>query len=482
MICIHRIVTSTLLTILITLNICACGIDLTGDAEPECVPRCDGTRCFDGCGGNCECAPGKVCNAQRYCVSPESCVETYQTLDWKCGVVCGEFCGICTFDRECVDGDCICAPQCADGYCGSNGCGGMCACAAGLQCNSKMECVAKDECQETCESAGWECGKLCNRICGACSGYEDCIDGACICETRCDGTHCGPDGCGGSCVCAPGTQCNADEECVDQTICEDTCESVGWECDIICGDICGECGADERCEAGLCACVPKCEGLYCGGDGCGGTCECPESLECDDAKQCVIAEECLEDCSSAGRLCGRVCDNECGECAVDENCVAGGCEEVVSCPECPLVMSLVEKKVQGENITEVVLAVDYLPGPYEPRPRLLDLHLRTAPAVELSELVEGPALTDAGKNLGLDPYSGKPWMRVSDDYYRFVALSMSNTNTLVDGRLVTLTFNVNLPGPVKLELLKREQIFAPADADGALQATPYHTPVVIMAR
>jgi peptidoglycan/xylan/chitin deacetylase (PgdA/CDA1 family) len=84
-------------------------------------------------------------------------------------------------------GDCV--PSCPPGACGSDGCGGTCACSAGDVCMADQTC---------CHPSSAPCGP------DGCGGSH----GACPCEPSCAGKLCGDDGCGGSCgTCAAGTIC-----------------------------------------------------------------------------------------------------------------------------------------------------------------------------------------------------------------------------------------------------------------------------------
>jgi hypothetical protein len=71
----------------------------------------------------------------------------------------------------CINGECICQPECGGKTCGPNGCGGNC---------------------------------------GTCPQGQDCLNGNCFCVPDCSGIKCGDDGCGGSCgTCVGGAQCVA---------------------------------------------------------------------------------------------------------------------------------------------------------------------------------------------------------------------------------------------------------------------------------
>ncbi len=379
----------------------------------------------------------------------------------------------------CDDGPGTCKPDCDDVCRVDDGCEGVCECAGGLVCNAGGQCVDPSDCGDTCASLGWLCGDICGEDCGTCGDNEHCDDGQCVCEPMCDGLACGSDGCNGTCECSGGKVCNPDQQCVDPTGCTDTCDSAGWVCGEICGEICGTCRDDESCDAGSCACIPECDGLTCGDDGCGGPCDCASGLVCDARQQCVDPSDCMDTCASAGWQCGEVCGQSCGSCASVEICVAGQCEENANCTDCSLRLFLIESTIENGRLTGVVLGLDYQPGEGEPRPRVADIRIGVSAWSELIEVVEGPALDDAGKDLYIDPITGQPWKRRADGSYQFLAISFANTNTFTAGRMLTMTFSVDRSSPVSFFLFRREEIFAPPEADAAIQASSYERPVVV---
>jgi len=158
------------------------------------------------------------------------------------------------------------------------------------------------------------------------------------CVPLCQGKSCGPDGCGGECgACGLNEECSADGTCA--------CPNA------VCNGIC--CGAGAACSFDLC-CMPECEGLECGPDGCGGSCgECAQGEPCgkdgqcgcefitcgpgccSDGEVCVGDSKCcLPDCD--GKVCGDDgCGGSCGTCGDAELCSAEGqCEcEFVKCDD-----------------------------------------------------------------------------------------------------------------------------------------------------
>ncbi|MCB9736877.1 MAG: hypothetical protein H6745_30215 [Deltaproteobacteria bacterium] len=157
------------------------------------------------------------------------------------------------------------------------------------------------------------------------------------CVPNCDGRACGSDGCGGSCGTCSAGACNTAGACV----------AAGWTCDAdrfgdhqVCDCECGAadpdcaspgllvlgCESGEICSAtGVCAtCAPRCDGVSCGDDGCGGSCgRCldPANPYCTDGA-CVAA--CVPDCD--GHDCGPDgCGGECGVCGVGTYCVLDKC-------------------------------------------------------------------------------------------------------------------------------------------------------------
>lgn len=109
---------------------------------------------------------------------------------------------------ECIDGKCICQPDCEGKDCGENGCGDTC---------------------------------------GNCPDGKTCTGGKCICQPNCNDKECGDDGCGSSCgECQPQDYCGAGQ-CVP--MCGDgTC--AGAEDCSTCPEDCGQCPPE---------CQPECQ-------------------------------------------------------------------------------------------------------------------------------------------------------------------------------------------------------------------------------
>ncbi len=307
-----------------------------------------------------------------------------------------------------------------------------------------------------------------------------CSDSTGECRPDCNNTCRAGDGCGGTCECSNGLVCNADGLCVDPLECDDTCVGQGWLCDDICGEDCGACSDNEHCAEGWCVCEPFCDGLTCGNDdGCGGSCECGGGLVCDARQQCVDPADCTDTCASTGWECGGVCGLDCGGCAPGEICVGGQCQENVNCTDCSLRLFLIDSSVENGRLTRVEMGLDYRPADGEPRPRIADIRIGVSAPSELLEVAEGPALDDAGKDLYIDPITNQPWKKRIDGSYQFLAISFANTETLAAGRMLTMTFSVDLSRPVSFFIVRREEIFAPPEADAAIQSFSYEQPVVV---
>lgn len=141
---------------------------------------------------------------------------------------------------------------------------------------------------------------------------------------------------------------------------------------------------------------------------------------------------------------------------------------------------LLDQTVVEGRVTGVVLALDYTPSSEEPRPRMADIRLLANLPVSLSQVVPGPALINADKDLFIDPDTGNPWRQRDDGALQFLVYSVANTHALASGRLLTLTFVLDSVQPVSFGLVRRNQTFAPPEADNALQATTYDMPVMVM--
>jgi hypothetical protein len=186
----------------------------------------------------------------------------------------------------------------------------------------------------------------------------------------------------------------------------------------------------------------------------------------------------MDTCQSEGKECGTVCGVDCGLCETGETCSAGTCIEVtsdVSCLDCSLRLSVLNKESTNDTLTALTLVVDYFPTNLEPRPRIADVRLNVPAGLVLDSLTLGIAGSSASKELYVDPESGSPWKIRSDGSIQALVVALDNSNNLESGRLLTYTFSIPAPqaGPVSVNLVKRDQTFAPPDSDSAIDATAY---------
>jgi len=366
--------------------------ELTLKCESTCVPDCDGKQCgTDGCFGTCgECVEGVCSNG--FCMTSPGCLWSEEP---GCGGCPCESC-VCAMDDFCcsVMWDDLCVGECV------NDCGG---CAPLENCGDSI-CQVEEF--ETCANCPGDC---------PCPPGESCFNGKC-CHPDCSGKECGDDGCGGSCGGCPENLACIDNTCQENDgcaatvtpgcpgcICEacvcdmyppcceeawdDLCASFceGW-CEgcgklVACGDgacqpdlleTCSTCPGDCTCPEGQpClygeCCVPSCEWVECGDDGCGGNCaDCPEGQFCSWEGLCMeggggceespvpgcggcacetcvcnldpfccesswdslCVEECLYDCGGCGDA-PETCGN--GICAADDGENCGTCDKDCGC-------------------------------------------------------------------------------------------------------------------------------------------------------
>lgn len=201
-------------------------------------------------------------------------------------------------------------------------------------------------------------------------------------------------------------------------------------------------------------------------------CDCQSGSVCTLAEACVLWDQCGDGCG--GHVCGEVCGVTCGACDPEQMCFRGQCVAAIatSCVDCPLILSVVANT--GINGT-IDVVLDFAPQPNDVLPRLADLGFRTV-ALDLQSVVVGAALQDAGKTLLTDA-AGRPWM-VVDGGVR-VVVAATNSSTIGVGTLMTLHFQ-RRGRPAAVQLERHYQVFAPAAADEAIQASLYDAPVVVV--
>lgn len=137
------------------------------------------------------------------------------------------------------------------------------------------------------------------------------------------------------------------------------------------------------------------------------------------------------------------------------------------------------KKLVAGKLRELTLAVDFAPAETEPRPRLADFRIRASRPAIVRGARPGAALAQAHKDLlKFEPWQ-EPWRHRADGSYQFVVYEATNTELVRDGRVFEITLSLDEWGPVKFALQRREQTFAPAEADSALQSSRYDNEVIV---
>lgn len=157
-------------------------------------------ECSSVCGKGVEnCINGVwgSCNAPTVQYEEQFCKNA--TVYWKdkCGNI--SLLENCKSNEKCINGSCVCQPDCTNKICGDDGCGGSCGSCANTKLGNKQECVK----------------------------------GNCKCVPNCEGKLCGDDGCGGNCGnCIKGNICDVNDYQCKPTCGGEICKK-GEKC---CGD------------------------------------------------------------------------------------------------------------------------------------------------------------------------------------------------------------------------------------------------------
>ena len=330
-----------------------CTVDSCDEDAAWCVFDAQAALGFD-CDDGLACTTDDVCGAQGCAGTPVVCDDGNPCTLGSCSPLTGE----CSFGggplqgTNCDDGNpCTFGDKCWDGDC------------VGLQ--KPLDQINVEECpcdaDEDCDTL--EDGDLCTGTlyclldgdAGTCH-----VDGETVpnCD---DAIECTIDTCDpqDGCVHTPSTlpcndlvsctvdSCDPDEGCLntpDDTKCDDgnPCTVGVCDLDLSCvwaalenGFICGEPEGWGTCQGGQCTCAPKCDGLDCGDDGCGGTCgACAIGFLC-------VAQVCEADCPAwcSGRDCGPAAPEgecDCGSCEDENPCTADICLDDGTCKWVPL--------------------------------------------------------------------------------------------------------------------------------------------------
>jgi hypothetical protein len=279
--------------------ICGLVSDPTLPMDPELAKASCGANsggswtCSEACVGavGFEAKP-KICGEEKVGTAGVTCVGCDEN---NCGAGC------------CESGSCILYAAQNQGKCGT-GAANCAPCPEHHECNQGI-C----QCSSTCDAAGaltcqgnaiYQCNLVVeNPQCLKWQKVKDCINGAECKNGKCEG-GCHSENCTGC--------CQSDGTCINPP----TTDNCG-----INGATCGYCaGGFDECINGVCTCVPSCENVECGSDGCGGECgPCPAGTSCNAQKKCEAL------CGNGDLDDGEECedDGQCNDPLVCKNCQCG---------------------------------------------------------------------------------------------------------------------------------------------------------------
>lgn len=305
-----------------------CTVDTCENGAPKNKPTPAGQSCDEGGGIKCDgsgvCAeclgPGdctsKVCTVRGVCAPPECAdgVKNSDETDTDCGGVCG---ATCLTNDTCQDaGDCV----------------------SGVCSMTTKKCLAPtcSDLVKNADETDVDCGGVCGATCAPgddCEVDEDCVGDACsgsFCLPSCTdgvknnaetGLDCGGPVCTSTCV--DGTVCNVPSDCTSGS-CVD-----GFCCDTACTGTCMACSAALQDDGEDGVCGPATQGIdphddcdvelpgTCGNssgmcDGAGACQKYPAGTSCGDALSCTNGVQTNPDwCDGAGE-CNDAETDDCG--------------------------------------------------------------------------------------------------------------------------------------------------------------------------
>jgi hypothetical protein len=229
--------------------------------------------------------------------------------------------------------------------------GGPCCAAPDRPCGDPFLCI-NGSCEEPipggpCPDGQLECSGRCVDLradaancgdCGvACESGQGCCDGvcdtSCVCQPKCEGRECGPDGCGGTCGTCAGTTCSTSTCDEDAGRCVRAPMAGCCQTDVDCDDE-NSCTTD-TCVNGTCQHSTRDNFSVCGATATGncqhGVCETCRAtqLPCEDNRQCCDFQRqawggwCAPSIDFPGfSVC---CRNQGMSCGTGSDCCTGVC-------------------------------------------------------------------------------------------------------------------------------------------------------------
>lgn len=134
--------------------------------------------------------------------------------------------------------------------------------------------IFSSECKPNCSGAFCGNSDSCGGTC-ECKNNGKCINGVC-CYPSCDGIKWGDDGCGGTCACDRLPCTDSSGQNCHRTVSVECSENNKEHCT-------GPC-VQGKCDVNTCCYPQDCNNVFCGDDGCGGTCGCQAGSVCSEPK------------------------------------------------------------------------------------------------------------------------------------------------------------------------------------------------------
>jgi hypothetical protein len=135
------------------------------------------------------------------------------------------------------------------------------------------------------------------------------------------------------------------------------------------------------------------------------------------------------------------------------------------------------KQERRDEKRVLTFAIDYAPGDETVRPRFVDVSIQPNKPITytIEDVSVGAGMTRTNKQFLVNDLTSKDYLFTDSGAVKFLIYGLGNLSDLSGGRVFTFTIVAEIKEPISFSISRKENIFAPVEADSALQKGPVYS-------